>query len=226
MRRYALILTAAVLSVTLVADGSFAQRGGRGGGGGRAGGGASVNRSPSMSRPSAPSASRPSAPSTRPSTPSRPSAGHVDRPRRAALGWTTVNTPFDAEPSFGRTTVNTPFHAKSTLGRAASVRHVPGPEPGHVPRLRAPAPVPASIATRSRAGSAPAPDSSPRCPTGSSRVRRSCPAHVPRRPTASQLPARPGSGEGWTARSRGPGRPEVPAAETTCARSQSPLGRL
>ena len=35
MRRHALILTVAVLSVALTADGSFAQRGGRGGGGGR-----------------------------------------------------------------------------------------------------------------------------------------------------------------------------------------------
>ena len=37
MRRYALILTVAVLSLALVADASFAQRGGRGGGGGGGG---------------------------------------------------------------------------------------------------------------------------------------------------------------------------------------------
>jgi len=74
MRRYTLIMTVTVLSVALVADASYAQRGGRGGGG-RAGGGArpSVNRSPSMSRPSKPAPSRP-APSTRPATPNRPSA--------------------------------------------------------------------------------------------------------------------------------------------------------
>ncbi len=118
MRRYTLILTAFVLSLSLVADAAFAQRGGRGGGGGgRAGGGAgpSANRSPSMSRPSAPSASRPSGtaaalsagqPSTRPSTPSRP------------VGGATVNTSLDSEPTFGRATVNTSLDTKPSLGGA------------------------------------------------------------------------------------------------------------
>ena len=121
MRRYALILTALVLSLSLVADAAFAQRGGRGGGGGggRAGGGAgsSVNRSPSMSRPSTPSASRPSAPSTPFDTADfRP---HVPR-HRAALGRAAVNTSLDTEPSFGRATVNTSVDSKSSFGRAAS----------------------------------------------------------------------------------------------------------
>ena len=116
MKRYALILTALVLSLSLVADGAFAQRGGRGGGGGggRAGGGAgsSVNRSPSMSRPSTPSASRPSAPSNRPSTrpapsaPSRPSAGQPSTrpstPSRPSAGQPSTRPSTPSRPSAGQ----------------------------------------------------------------------------------------------------------------------------
>jgi len=83
-----------------------------------------------------------------------------------------------------------PHQAALRQGNRQHVRqHVPGPELGHVPRLRARAPFPASIAIRYRAESAPALDSSPRCPTGSSQARRSCPAHVPRHrlPVSSQL---------------------------------------
>ena len=114
MRRYALILTASVLSLALDCRRVFRPAGWsrwwRGGGGG--GAVPSVNRSPSMSRPSTPSVSRPSAPSrpsvdrprdlpstrpstpsraiarasvrTRPSTPSRPSAGQLPSTRPGA----------------------------------------------------------------------------------------------------------------------------------------------
>ena len=51
MRRYTLILTASVLSVALIADASFAQRGGRGGGGGGAAGGASLRQSLAVDEP-------------------------------------------------------------------------------------------------------------------------------------------------------------------------------
>jgi hypothetical protein len=89
MKRYSLILIVSSLTLALPVTEAFSQRGGRGAGGGSR---PSINRSPSMSRPSAPAArpsipSRPSAgqlPATRPSTPSRPSAGQLPATRPGA----------------------------------------------------------------------------------------------------------------------------------------------
>ena len=174
MKKYSLILTASVLSVALVADGAFAQRGGRGGGGG--GAWWRWRRRGSFRQPLA-----------------------IDEPTQcpfcqSTFGWTArQHVPLrrhlavlrqDNRPHVRRRQAvlrqgnrpHVPRH--QVVHRLGSHQHVLGPEPARVPRLRARAPVPASIATRSRAGSAPAPDSSPRCQTGSNRVPRSYPAPV------------------------------------------------
>ena len=207
MKRYALILTAVVLSLTLVADGSFAQRGGRGGGAGRAGGGASVNRSPSMSRPSAPSASRPSAPSTRPSTPSRPSAGQPSTrpstPSRPSAGQPSTRPSTPSRPSAGQPSTRPSTPSRPSAGQPSTR---PGAGAGTRPSTPSAGTRPSIDRDKIQSGVGARPGQQPSMPDWFKPGASQLPSTRPAPPTASQLPARPGSGEGAE-------RPGVPGAK-------------
>ena len=108
MKRYALILTALVLSLTLVADGSFAQRGGRGGGGGWPCRRRRFRQPLPIDEPTQCSFCQ-----------STFGTEHSTVNAKPSIGRATVNASVDSEPAFGWTTpFNTPFHAKPPFGRA------------------------------------------------------------------------------------------------------------
>jgi hypothetical protein len=203
MKKYFVVLTASVVLFSGIAVDCAAQRGGRGGGGG--GARPSVNRSPSMSRPSSPSASRPAIPSrpsagqlpaTRPSTPSRPSAGQLPATRPA--------TP--SRPSAGQLPATRP-----SAPNRPSAGQLPATLPGGAARPSTP-----SVGTRPsidrdkiQGGIGAVPGQRPAMPDwfkpGSSQL----PSTRPSPPAASQLPTKPGGGDGTQPGRPGAGQPPV-----------------
>ena len=155
--------------------------------------------SPSVNRPSAPSrpsASRPSA-GTRPSTPSRPSTGtRPSTPSRPSAGQPSTRPSTPSRPSAGQRPATRPGGGAATRPSTPSAGTRPSIDRG-------------KIQSGIGAGAGQKPSMPDWFKPGASQL----PSTRPAPPAASQLPARPGSGEGaGRPGAGGPGRPEGPGA--------------